>query len=247
MIHDSGNSRAVLVTGGAVRLGQAIALHLARAGWHIAIHYRHSAEEAASSVEALKACNIQAVAVQGDLRDEADLSTLIRKTSNGLGMPLTALVNNAAAFNKDNIATFSRDSWLGHMDTNLYAPLKLIADFASQLPVNAQGAVVNLIDGCEDMCLSPTFLTYSLSKYGLAEATRLLAQDLAPRIRVNGVSPGLTLPKEGEEEMFRRLVAKTPLKRPSPPSEIAKAVCYLLESKSITGQILAVNGGAGLK
>lgn len=228
-------------------MGRAIALHLARKNWHVAIHYCHSAEEAAQSVAVLEACGIKAVAVQGDLCDEVQLQSLVGKASDGLGMPLTALVNNAAAFHKDALGSFTRESWLRHMDTNLYAPLKLAAAFARQLPDNTQGAIVNLIDGCESMCLSPAFLTYSLSKYGLAEATRLLAQDLAPRIRVNGVSPGLTLPKDGEEAMFERLVAKTPLQRPTSPQHIAEAVAYLLESSAITGQILAVDSGAGLR
>ena len=247
MIYDSKHNPAVLITGGAVRIGRATALHLARKGWHVAIHYHQSAKEAEQCVAELQACNVKAVAIQGDLNVEADVQNIVGKACNALAMPLTALVNNAAAFHKDNISTFTRESWLRHMDTNLYAPLQLIAAFAKQLPENGQGAVVNLIDSCESMCISPNFLTYSLSKYGLAEATRLLAQDLAPHIRVNGVSPGLTLPKAGEEAMFKRLVAKTPLERPVSPQEIAEAVAYLLESPVITGQILALDSGAGLR
>lgn len=239
--------KAVLVTGGAVRLGRVIALHLAAQGWQVAVHYGHSAADAHNTVAELQALGVQAAAVQGDLTDEARLAALVADAAAALGMPLTALVNNAAAFTKDNPADFTREGWLRHMDTNLYAPLRLAQGFAAQLPATAQGAVVNLIDGCESLCLSPAFLTYSLSKYGLAEATRLLALGLAPRIRVNGVSPGLTLPKEGEEEMFDRLMARLPLRQPTAPEDIARAVAWLLDTPSVTGQILALDGGAGLQ
>lgn len=237
---------SVLITGGAVRLGRVIALHLAAKGWNVAVHYHASAADAADTVEALRTLGVQAAAVRGDLTGDA-AENLVGDAGQALGMPLTALVNNAAAFTKDNLRDFTRESWLRHMDTNLYAPLVLARAFAAQLPQETQGAVVNLIDGCESLCLSPNFLTYTLSKYGLAEATRLLAQELAPAIRVNGVSPGLTLPKDGEEEMFDRLVAKLPLEQATEPEDIAAAVAYLLETRSITGQILALDGGAGLR
>lgn len=240
-------SKAVLITGGAVRLGRETALHLASRGWHVAIHYHHSQAEAAELAAAIHALGLKAATVQGDLTVESHLTSLPQAAAEALGMPLTGLVNNAAAFRKDALGSFSRESWLHHMDTNLYAPLRLIEGFAQQLPEGMDGAVVNLIDGCEAMCLSPQFLTYSLSKYGLAEATRLLAQDLAPQVRVNGVSPGLTLPKEGEEEMFERLVAKLPLQQATEPQDIAHAVAYLLETPSITGHILPLDGGASLR
>lgn len=237
---------SVLITGSAKRLGRIIALHLAAKGWQVVVHYHRSIDEANSTVKELSALGIKAVAIQGDLSGDTS-PMIIRKAVQELGHPLTALVNNASAFNRDNLNDFSRDSWQRHMDTNLYAPLMLTRAFAEQLPQDAEGAVVNLIDGSEAMCLSPNFLTYSLSKYGLAEATRLLAKDLAPHIRVNGVSPGMTLPKEGEEDMFERLVAKLPLQRATEPQDIAAATAYLLETKSITGQILALDGGAGLR
>lgn len=238
-------TKAVLITGGAVRVGRIIALHLARLGWHVAIQYNHSIDEASATVEELKSIGVNALALQADLTRDNVIASLPGRAAGGLGMPVTALINNAAAIGKDSIRDFSRESWLRHMETNLYAPLRLISAFVAQLPDDREGAVVNLTDGCEGMSLSPQFLTYSLSKYGLAEATRLLARDLAPRIRVNAVAPGLTLPKEGEEAMFERLIAKLPLQHPSEPEEIAQAVAYLLSAPSVTGQVLAVNGGAG--
>lgn len=237
---------SVLITGGGVRLGRITALHLARKGWQVAVHYRLSADHAADTVKALQALKVKAVAVQGDLSGDGS-PMIVRKAVQALETPLTALVNNAAVFTKDSLRDFTRESWMRHMDTNLYAPLALTRAFATQLPEGAQGAVVNLIDGCESLCLSPNFLTYSLSKYGLAEATRLLAQELAPAIRVNGVSPGLTLPRDGEEEMFKRLVSKLPLQQATEPEDIASAIAYLLETPGITGQILALDGGAGLR
>jgi NAD(P)-dependent dehydrogenase (short-subunit alcohol dehydrogenase family) len=241
------HSKAVLITGGAVRLGREIALHLAAQGWHVAIHYRHSAAEATTTAQEINAMGAKAITIGGDLSDEDMLDRLPAAAAEALEHPITALVNNAAAFGKDDLSSLSRRSWLEHMDTNLYAPLRLTQSFVRQLPDGADGAVVNLVDGCESLCLSPQFLTYSLSKYGLAEATRLLAQDLAPQVRVNGVSPGLTLPKEGEEDMFGRLVAKLPLQTATEPEDIARAVAYLLNTPSITGHILPLDGGAALR
>lgn len=239
--------KAVLITGGAARVGRVIALHLARLGWNVAIQYNHSADEAAATVGELKTEGVNAVALQADLMRDDVLASLPEQAAGSLGMPIIALVNNAAAIGKDSIRNFSRESWLRHIETNLYAPLRLISAFVAQLPADREGAVVNLTDGCEGMSLSSQFFTYSLSKYGLAEATRLLAQDLAPHIRVNAVAPGLTLPKEGEEAMFERLIARLPLQRPSEPEDIAQAVAYLLSAPSVTGQVLAVNGGARMK
>ncbi|MCH2547592.1 MAG: SDR family oxidoreductase [Alphaproteobacteria bacterium] len=247
MTRSPSHSQAVLITGGAIRLGRHTALHLAAQGWNVAIHYHHSQSEAEATTAELLKCGIKATAIQGDLTQESCLKRLIPEAEDKLAQPITALVNNAAMFQKDSIETFTAESWLQHMQINSYAPLRLISEFASHLPESSNGAVVNLIDGCKGMCLSPAFLSYSLSKNALAEATKLLALSLAPRIRVNGISPGMTLPKAGEEAMFARLVSKLPLQQATHPQEIAEAIAYVLSATSMTGEIIALNGGAGLK
>ncbi|MBM3617314.1 MAG: SDR family oxidoreductase [Alphaproteobacteria bacterium] len=237
--------KTLLITGGATRLGRETALHMAAKGWNIAVHYRDSAEAASRTVSDIIAMGREAVAIRGDLSTHGACAHVVQEASAVLG-GVGALVNNAALFEKDNLASFTEADFRAHMDTNLLAPLLLAQAFAAQLGEGATGVIVNLLDGCEGMCLSPNFLTYTLSKYGLEDATKLLAQGLAPRIRVNAVAPGLTLPKPGEEEMFARLVAKLPVPQPTSPLEIASAVAYLIETPSLTGQIISLNGGAGL-
>lgn len=237
--------KTLLITGGATRLGRETALHMAAKGWNVAVHYHASAEAASRTVSDIIALGREAVAVRGDLAQEGVPSRVVKEASDALG-GLGALVNNAALFEKDNLSSFSEAQFRAHMDTNLLAPLLLSQAFSAQLDEGASGVIVNLLDGCEGMCLSPNFLTYTLSKYGLEDATRLLAKGLAPRIRVNAIAPGLTLPKEGEEEMFARLVARLPVPQPTSPLEIASAVAYLIETPSLTGQVISLNGGAGL-
>ena len=235
----------VLITGGAIRVGKAIALHLAAKGWNVAIHYHHSEVEAQETLRELQNLCVKATAIRADLTAPNAAQSIFVEANKILGS-VTALINNAAAFTKDSVATLSHESWVRHMETNLLAPLMLSQAFAAQLPKGKEGAIINLLDGCEGMCLSPQFLTYSLSKEGLRHATLLLAKGLAPNIRVNAIAPGLTLPKEGEEAMFVRLVARLPVPVATTPDEIANAVSLLLESPSATGQVLAMNGGAGL-
>lgn len=235
----------LLITGGATRLGRETALHMAAKGWNIAVHYHDSAEAASQTVKDILAIGREAVAVRGDLTQQDAPARIVKEASDALG-GLTTLVNNAALFEKDNLAELDTTRFHAHMNINLLAPLLLAQAFAAQLPKDAEGVIINLLDGCEGMCLSPNFLTYTLSKRGLEDATHLLAKGLAPRIRVNAVAPGLTLPKEGEEEMFTRLVAKLPVPKATSPLEIATAIAYLIETPSLTGQIISLNGGAGL-
>lgn len=229
--------KTVLITGAATRVGREIALHLAREGWDIVVHSRQTPADAV--LEAIHALGRKAIAVQGDLADAAAPARLIAEAG-----PLTALVNCAAMFEKDDLTGLDTAQFDAHMAINLRAPLLLAQAFAAQL--TGKGAIVNILDGCDGLCISPNFLTYSLSKKGLEEATRLLATGLVPRIRVNAVAPGLTLPKPGEEAMFDRLVAKSPLQVASSPEEVAVAVSYLLATESLTGQVISLNGGLGL-
>jgi NAD(P)-dependent dehydrogenase (short-subunit alcohol dehydrogenase family) len=236
--------KTILITGAAARLGRETALYLAKRGWDVAVHYRHSAKGALQTVDAIKALGRQALAIQGNLQEEGAPTRILQQAVAALGT-VTALVNNAATFERDTLATLDSSQFHAHMKINLLAPLMLAKAFAENLG-EREGAIINILDGCEGLSLSPNFLSYSLSKYGLENATLLLAKDLAPNIRVNGIAPGLTLPKPGEEEMFARLEAALPISKATQPEEIVAAVAFILETPSLTGQILRLNGGAGL-
>ena len=237
--------KSVLVTGAAKRLGRAIALHLAEAGWAIAVHYNNSQAEAEETVAALHEKGVHAAAINADLAMEDDTERLIARAREAVG-PLTALVNNASVFENDTLATMTRQSWDKHMETNLRAPLLLSRNFAEQLPEGAEGAIVNLLDQ-RLWKPTPQFLSYGVCRAGLHWLTVTLAQALAPHIRVNGVAPGPTLRNERQSEAhFKRQQESTILGRGATPEDIARAVGYLIEARAVTGQMIAVDGGQHL-
>lgn len=237
--------RAALVTGAGRRIGRSIALSLAETGWAVAVHYRASAAAAEALVAEITGGGGRAVALAADLGREQETQTLVPRAVEALG-PLTCLVNNAAAFERDEAADATRESWDLHMETNLRAPFVLTQAFAQQLPAEAEGAVINLLDQ-RVWNLTPHFVTYTLSKTGLWALTRTLALALAPRIRVNGIGPGPTLPSTRQSEPeFSRQQAMMPLGRGATPEEIARAVQFILASPALTGQMLALDGGQHL-
>jgi NAD(P)-dependent dehydrogenase (short-subunit alcohol dehydrogenase family) len=234
-----------LVTGAAKRLGRAIALDLAAAGWNVVIHYNGSEEDADSAAQAARAFGADAATVKCDLSKEAETATLVDRAVREIG-PLTALINSASLFENDDWQSATRQSWDDHMEVNLRAPLLLSQLFASQLPENTKGNIVNIID---QRVLKPTpqFLSYSVSKAGLYWLTTTLAQGMGPRIRVNAVGPGPTLknPRQSDEDFDRQRDA-TILKHGANPADICGAVRYLLEAEAVTGQMIAVDGGQHL-
>jgi NAD(P)-dependent dehydrogenase (short-subunit alcohol dehydrogenase family) len=237
--------RSALITGAAKRLGRAVALHLADSGWAIAVHYNTSQGEAEDTVAALHQKGVHAAAINADLTIEDDTERLIERAREAVG-PLTVLVNNASVFENDTLHTMTRASWDKHMEANLRAPLVLSRKFAEQLPEDQEGAIINLLD---QRLLKPTpqFLSYGVSRAGLHWLTVTLAQALAPRIRVNGVAPGPTLRNERQSEaQFKRQQDSTILGRGASPEDIAHAVRYLIEARSVTGQMIAVDGGQHL-
>lgn len=238
-------TKSVLITGAAKRVGRAIALELAAHGWSVAVHYNHSEAEAEETVAALHKLHVHAMAINADLTSEDDTQRLIERAYEGVG-PLTALVNNASVFENDNIATVTRESWDKHMEANLRAPLVLSQGFAQQLPEGAEGAIVNLLDQ-RIFKPTPQFLSYGVSRAGLHWLTTVLAQALAPRVRVNAVAPGPTLknPRQSEAH-FRRQVESTPLGRGATPEDVGGAVRYLIEARAVTGETVAVDGGQHL-
>lgn len=233
-----------LVTGGARRIGRTLVLALAEAGFDIAVHYRTSKAEAeAVAAEIAAGTGRRAVALQADLAFEGKAASLVERAAEALG-PLTLLVNNASVFREDSIQTMTRDSWDAHMETNLRSPLVLAQVFAAQAEDGA--AIVNLLDQ-RVWKPNPQFFTYALSKAALWAATRTLAQALAPRIRVNAVGPGPTLPSIHQApEDFAAEARNVPLRRRATPEEIARAVLYLVDAPSVTGQMIAVDGGQHL-
>ncbi len=240
---DTPSRGAALVTGGARRIGRAIALRLAGAGFDVAIHYGASREEAEATAEAVRSIGRRAAVVQADLTDEAGVRTLVPAAVQALG-PLTVLVNNASVFEDDRVGGLSRDIWDRHIETNLRAPIVLAEAFAAQAPEGS--AIVNLLDQ-RVLKPDPRFFSYALSRNGLWWATRTLAQALAPRIRVNGVGPGPTLPSIHQTPAdFAAEAAAVPLARAGSPEAVADAVLWLVDAELVTGQMIAVDGGQHL-
>jgi NAD(P)-dependent dehydrogenase (short-subunit alcohol dehydrogenase family) len=211
----------------------------------VAVHYRHSREEAVDTVREIQARGGKAVEVQADLEVEAQTVTLVERTRELIG-PLGALVNNASRFEDDAPDTVTRQGWDLHMEANLRAPFVLTQAFARQLPEGAEGCVINLLDQ-RILQMTPRFTSYTVSKVGLWTLTRTLAMALAPRIRVNAVAPGPTLRNTRQTpEQFQEQCARTPLGRGASPEEVSEAVRFLLGARAVTGQLIAVDGGQHL-
>lgn len=236
----------VLVTGAARRLGRAIAIELGAGGFDVAVHCRHSRADAESTVAALREAGAAADVFVADLADEAACRALVPQVVQGLGR-LDAVVNNASLFEYDTVGTFSHDAMERHWRANVAPAVILAQALHDELARReATGCVVNLVDQ-KLWNPNPDHLSYTLSKAALESATVLLAQALAPRVRVAGVAPGITLvsgPMDDEE--FRRAHAMTPLQRSSTPEDVARAVRFVVESPAITGTTLLVDGGQHL-
>lgn len=240
-----GDAKTVLVTGAAKRLGRAIALDLARHGWDIALHFGVSDNDARETATLVQAEGRRVALLKADLANEEETSALVGRAVAELG-PHSALVNCASIFEPDDWASATRTSWDRHMDINLRAPFVLCQAFAHQLPANARGAIVNIVD---QRVLKPTpqFLSYSTSKAGLWWLNTTLAQALAPRIRVNAVAPGPTVMNARQSEAdFRRQREATVLGTGAEPQDVCDAVRYLLAAPAVTGQMIAVDGGQHL-
>lgn len=236
---------SVLVTGAAKRLGREIALELARAGFDLAVHCHRSADEAQATAEAVRALGRRAVVLPADLSDEGQARGLVRRAVAALG-GLRAVVNNASLFEFDDAQTFSYASLDSHMHANLGAPLLLAQALHAATPDGVQACVVNLLDQ-KLWNPNPDFLSYSCSKFALEGATRMLALAYAPRVRVVGVAPGITLPSGDQNAAgFATAHVRTPLGRSSRPHEVAQAVRFAIENEALTGSTLLVDGGQHL-
>ena len=237
--------RAALITGGARRLGRTMAEALAFDGWGVAIHCRAPETEAESVANGIMARGGQAVVLACDLSDEAAVGELLPRATAALG-PIGCLVNNASTFEMDTIATATRADWDAHIEPNLRAPLVLSQGFARALPKEAKGIIVNMLDQ-RVWNLTPCFLSYTVSKSALWTLTRTLALALAPRIRVNGIGPGPALPSARQTETdFARQCAEVPLRHGTTPEEIVATLRFILAARSMTGQMIALDGGQHL-
>ena len=247
----SPQARTVLVTGAAKRLGREIALALARGGWQVAVHYRHSAQDATQTVADCAAITgasgLRHAAFQADLADEAAVHALLPQVLAQFGT-VDAVVNSASTFEHDSAQTFGFRAMEQHLRSNTGAPILLAQALCQHLQARGthSGAVVNLLDQ-KLWNLNPDFFSYTLSKAALEVANTMLAQALAPWVRVVGVAPGLTLKSHMlSDEQFAALHQISPLGRSSTAADVAATVKFALENASITGTTLLVDGGQHL-
>lgn len=249
-----------LVTGAGKRLGRAIALALAADGWDIGVHYRESADGAAQTVADITALGRRAVALQAGLDDASQCRQLVKRLADALG-PVTGLVNSASRFDFDSIHSLTPQSFAAHLGPNLLAPLLLSQALLAQLPGQADvsstatstapastpAVIVNLLDQ-KLFNLNPDFLSYTLSKAALQAATTMLAQAMAPHVRVVGVAPGLTLPSylQTDTDFAHAHRTLSPLGASSTAEDVAATVVFAMKTRSITGTTLLVDGGQHL-
>jgi NAD(P)-dependent dehydrogenase (short-subunit alcohol dehydrogenase family) len=239
------HTKIALITGAARRIGRGIALDLAAAGWAIAVHYRSSSADAEALAAEIRVQGGVAAALSCDLADAAALPGLIDACCDRIGTP-TCLINNASEFLDDTPMTLTAERFQTHIDVNLRAPLLLAQAFAKALAESQSGVIINIID---QRVLRPTpeFFSYAVSKAALWSATRMLAQGLAPRVRVNAIAPGPVLASVHQSAAdFEIECTSTPLVRGTSPNEIAAAVRFILDAPAMTGQMITLDGGQHL-
>jgi len=246
---------AALVTGAGHRLGREMALTLGRMGHNVVVHYAGSGARAEETAQMVRALGVRSETVKADFLDRTQIEDLIPKAVIAIGEPLKILINNASIFEYDNLQSADFNSWDRHMMSNLEAPFFLTQAFAKQVeggetdaagePI-ASGCVINMIDQ-RVRKLTPEFATYTIAKMGLWAFTRTAAQSLAPDIRVNGIGPGPTLIGHRQSEQhFADQRSSTVLQRGSSPEEINKALKFIIESHSLTGQLMCMDAGQHL-
>ena len=236
-------TKGILITGAGTRIGKVLAEGLAADGWAVGVHYNRSGKAAHELAEKLgKNC----AAIGANLNVPSERDSLIKRTGAALGMPLTALINNASTFAPDEVDSFTAASFDHHMDVNLKAAVLLSQQFAAALPAGQNGTIINMIDQ-RVLRPAPDYFTYSLSKAALLAATKTMAQALAPRVRVCGIGPGATLQNTHQnKDEFSAEIKASLLGTGSPPETILQAARYLLSAGAVTGQMIAVDGGEHL-
>lgn len=234
--------RVALVTGGARRIGAALVRGLAAQGFAVAIHCYTSIADAEALLSEI---NGRGCVVTADLSSEEAVAALVDRVAAQLG-PIGVLINNASVFERDEWDDVTHESWERHLAPNLRAPFVLTQSFAKQLPAQARGVVLNLLDQ-RVWNLTPHFVSYTVSKSALWTLTQTMALALAPRIRVNAIGPGPVVPAPGQsDEQFEAYCTTTPLRHGSSPDEVVQATIALLALPSVTGQMIALDGGQHL-
>jgi len=242
---DAARPGVALVTGAAQRIGRALALELGRLGYAVAVHYHESAAEAAATVAAIEAAGGRAARFAADLAREDAMQALVPQVAAALG-PVTCLVNNASRFERDEADDATRASWDAHLETNLRAPFVLAQAMVAGLPADAEANIVNLLDQ-RVWRLTPHFTSYTVSKFALWGLTQSLALAWAPRVRVNAIGPGPALPSPRQSAaQFAAQCARLPLRRGTTPDDIGAALRFILATRSLTGQMIALDGGQHL-
>jgi NAD(P)-dependent dehydrogenase (short-subunit alcohol dehydrogenase family) len=242
---DTPAQKTALITGAARRIGRAIALDLAAHGWRVGVHYRSSEQAALDVVAEITASGGTAAAFAANLADEREVAALVGQCADVLGAP-TCLVNNASEFLLDTVTSLTAADWDTHLDINLKAPVFLAQALYLALPEGMEGNVINM---CDQRVWRPTpqFFSYTISKAGLWTATQTLAQAMAPRVRVNAIGPGPVLKSVHQTNAdFEEEKAGTLLRRGPTLQEIAAAVRFILVTPSMTGQMIALDGGQHL-
>lgn len=234
-----------MITGAARRMGRAIAEHLASEGFAIGVHANSSMGQAEDFANELRQKGGKAVALQADLTDQDSTAELMKKATAALGT-VGILVNNASVFREDAATTFDSSAFDTHFAVHLRAPSILAASLMQQLPDTMSGLIVNIIDQ-RVLALNPRFYSYTLSKAALWTATQTMAQSFAPRIRVNAIGPGPSFKSERQRpEDFQAQIDGLILKRGPQPEEFGRTIRFLFDTPSITGQMIALDGGQHL-
>ncbi len=230
---------AVIVTGGARRIGSRLSERLAQDGFTVIIHYNSSSEEAENLAKDIRRRGGNAEILQSDLSNLSEVQNLIDRAESSFGTNVTGLVNNASMYTHDDMETIDYQSFSSHMLVNSYAPLIL----SRELHKRAKGWVVNILD-FKIESPNPDFLSYTISKFTLASITNILARELAPKLRINAVAPGHTLTSDYlDEDKLESANSTAPLGFGPSPDDVADAVLYLAKAKSVTGQTIFVDGG----
>ncbi len=241
----------VLITGAAKRVGKAIALDMASAGWDVAVHY-HTSESAAKETAAeIEALGVTATLVQGDLSDIVNVHTIIEQAGK-----VECLIHNASLFEKDSLYDMTPASWQAHMDVNLTAPMFLNQAFLNQSwitaleaddkqDVKAAASIICLSDGIDGWSMTPNFMSYSISRLAMEQSVGMVAQAAAPHVRVNAIALGATIEGHMDKpDTFQKIRERADLKRVSNVEEVCATVRYLLDANSVTGQVITLSGSA---
>ena len=238
-------NKNLLITGAATRVGKAIALHFAERGWNIALHYFRSSAKAKELKKIIEQHWVKVALIKADLKNPKQTEKIVHLAKKKLGT-INCLVNNAALFEKDDIANFTNKSWNDHLNINLLAPTILTKQFAKQAPKKTVSNIINIIDQ-RIFNLTPFFMSYTISKSGLQTLTKTMAMRLGPNIKVNAIAPGPTIKsKRQTDKHFRNQVRSTLLKKPVRSEDICDTVEFLINNNSVTGQIIAVDSGQNL-